>query len=181
MTQTTASTAAFDHFRANFGPAKSTPSELIRNDDELRPIAENDGLRIWVDGPSDTDAPPSKAPMLSKNDIAAAHLWAVREADVVHAEEHCDFGRNLQTGVLKHSNLTGGQPAFCAGELLFLSADTIVLNGRSGRYGPATDVEMSAIARAFRQSGFTTWSMGYDTDTDRPFPFLGKEPEWVTL
>ena len=95
-------------------------------------------------------------------------------ADVLYAPERCQFGSQLFDGVIKHSNLTAGQAAFCGGELVFLSSDEVVVNGRSGRYGPQSDAELKAAAEAFKASGYEVWTMGWDDDVDLPAPFLGK-------
>ena len=112
-------------------------------------------------------------------DVPAVRLWAVRPGDVVHAEEKSAFGAQLETGVIKHTNLTGGNPAHCAGELVSLNEGTIALNGASGRYGPTSSEEMTAVAKAFKDSGYGVWSYGYDEENDFPFRFGSRLPEWV--
>lgn len=107
------------------------------------------------------------------------HLWAVRLNDVVHALEMCEYGRSLQTGVIKHTNLTGGGAAFSAGEMLFFDDQTIVVSGRSGRYGPRSAEEMLAVSEAFRKSGYEVWSMGYDAEAGVPLPLVGVRPKWI--
>lgn len=146
-------------------------------------MSQKDGLVVWVDGPcAKTISSPeaSNAPDLSEETVAAnQHLWVVRTQDVVHAPENCAFGHNLNSGVIKHTNLTGGEPAYAGGELLVLDEQTIVINGCSGRYGPSSPEEMAAVARAFADSGYGVWSMGWDDDAGMPAPFIGVEPEWV--
>lgn len=137
------------------------------------------GLEFWVTG---TAAPPSTQTVAPKMDNAMksdTRLWVIRETDVVHAHEFCDFGKSLQTGVIKHTNLTGGEPAYCAGELLFIDERTIVVNGCSGRYGPTSEAEMLEAAKSFRNSGYNVWSQGFDEEVDRPVPFFTLDPHWV--
>ena len=82
--------------------------------------------------------------------------------------------------MIKHTNLTGGAPAFASGELLFLSEYAVIINGRSRRYGPRSESEMISVAKAFKNSGYQVWSMGYDAEAGVPYPFNGVAPEWVT-
>ena len=97
---------------------------------------------------------------------------------MLHAEEMCGFGKSLQSGVIKHTNLTGGAPAYSGGEMVMLDEKTMVINGQSGRYGPRSERELDAAAKAFRQSGYHVWCMGYDNEAGYPLPF-GVMPRWV--
>ena len=169
---------AFDHLRSVIGQPRLPPSEMIANDDQVKQMAAEHGLLEWVDGTAAQKATPVP-PLLDLHQTQAARLWVVREDDVVHAEEHCAFGAALESGVIKHTNLTGGKAAFSGGELLFLDAETVVVNGCSGRYGPRTEAELHQAVRAFAESGFGVWSMGFDEETNRPARFLGTHPEWV--
>lgn len=137
-----------------------------------------DGLLQWVDGTAGSDPMPTP-PLLDSAQTESAHLWVVRPDDVVHAPERCAFGQNLESGVIKHTNLTGGEAAFSGGELLFLDAQTIVVNGCSGRYGPRNSAELDMVVRAFAESGYGVWSMGFDEEANRPAPFIGVQPTWV--
>ena len=170
---------AFNKFRSALGKARQPPTELIANEDQIKQMAESDGLKLWRDG-GYIAAPPGEPPLLYKKDTEAAHLWAVRSDDVVHAEERCDFGGQLASGVIKHTNLTGGAAAFSGGELLFLADGIIVVNGCSGRYGPRSKTELEQVVTAFVESGYGVWSMGFDEETNRPVGFIGSYPEWVT-
>lgn len=144
----------------------------------MKQMQAQDGLLHWSDG----DGAPARslsAPLLESHQTQEAHLWAVRSDDVVHAIEHCAFGSGLESGVIKHTNLTGGSPAYSGGELLFLPDGTLVLNGCSGRYGPRTKNELDSVAKAFAKSGYGVWCMGFDEETNRPARFIGTHPEWV--
>jgi len=169
---------AFDQFRSAIGQSRLPPKKLIANDDQVTPMDASNGLRQWKDGPGLVDSP-SPPPLLERSQLQAAHLWVVREEDVVHAEEHCSFGSSLESGVIKHTNLTGGKAAYSGGELLFLDEKTIVVNGCSGRYGPRSKTELDHAVKAFAESGYGVWSMGFDEETNRPAGFVGIYPEWV--
>lgn len=169
--------AAFDSFRVMIGsprlPAISCPT------DEMRQMVDADGLMKWVDGPDRGGARPPAAPLVTPAMEADRHLWAVRKSDVVHARENCPFGSTNAVGVIKHTNLTGGAEAFASGELLFILKQSVIINGKSRRYGPRSESEMTAVAKAFRDSGYEVWSMGYDVEAGLPYPFVGVAPEWV--
>lgn len=170
---------AFDEFRVEFGPSRSPPEKLIRNQGEVQLMRKEDGLNHLDDGQVPNDQGIRTEPrLIEQSEQERRHLWVVRTEDVVHAEESCSFGKSLPTGSIKHTNLTGGAPAYAGGELLHLDG-TIVVNGRSGRYGPRSAEEMDAVALAFKRSGYLVWSMGYDIEADFPFPFVGVLPKWV--
>jgi hypothetical protein len=145
-------------------------------------MASAEGLQTLADGSVEADGratPSSEAATLTQADVAAKRLWAVRQDDVVYAEELCPFGRTLETGVIKHTNLTGGNSAYGGGELLWQDERTLILNGQSGRYGIRSSDEMTAVSVAFRKSGYHVWSMGYDAEADWPLPFVGVRPQWI--
>lgn len=169
---------AFDQLRSAIGEPRLPPQERIANNDELRKMCTSDGLQQWVDGVGRVTEKPVP-PLLDKSQKQNAHLWVVRKDDVVHAEEQCAFGNGLKSGVIKHTNLTGGDVAYSGGELIFLDERTIVVNGCSGRYGPRSKVELDQVVRAFAESGYGVWSMGFDEETNTPVGFIGTLPEWV--
>ena len=175
-------TDAFDKFRRVYKPPKECPARLIINEDQKKPMNEEDGLKLWQDGPVDVCPVKQTAepiPELSEEGEKTKYLWVIREDDVPYAAEACDFGKALDSKVIKHSNLTAGGTAYAGGELLILDNRTILLNGSSGRYGPRSPEELQALAKAFRDSGYFVWYMGYDKDAGRALPFLGTTPIWM--
>lgn len=168
---------AFEKLRSVIGQPRLPPPELIANDDQVKQMNPLDGLQQWTDGPGLVERP--SPPLLDRNQTQAARLWVVREDDVAHAEEHCNFGTSLESGVIKHTNLTGGKAAYSGGELLFIDEKTIVVNGCSGRYGPRSKTELHQAVLAFAESGYGVWSMGFDEETNRPSGFIGTYPEWI--
>lgn len=169
---------AFNKLRSALGEARLPPIELIANEDQTKKMTASDGLIKWSDGNGHA-GPSGEPPLLDQTNTKAAHLWVVRVDDVVHAKEQCDFGARLASGVVKHTNLTGGAAAFSGGELLFLEDGTVVINGCSGRYGPRSKTELDQVITAFVESGYGVWSMGFDEETNRPARFIGLYPEWV--
>lgn len=173
--------AAFSAFRASVGVARLPPEKLIANEGQRIQMTEADGLKVWADGSQAPVATASSpAPLLTSANLKDCMLWVVREDDVVWAPEKGPFGKKLESGVIKHTNLTGGAAAYCGGELLVLEDELIVVvNGCSGRYGPRNSTEMDEVAKAFAQSGYGVWSMGYDEEAARPLPFIGVRPKWI--
>lgn len=176
----TATKAAFDMLRGMLREPRVPAAGLIRNADETKPMTTPDGLVQWNDGLGRPASAAAAPPVLTSEHCARRSLWVVRLEDVVHAREDCDFGKSLASGVIKHTNLTGGDAAYSGGELIFLDENIVVINGRSGRYGPRTGPELDAVVRAFADSGYGVWYMGWDEDANRPAPFLGLVPQWVS-
>jgi hypothetical protein len=174
-----ATKVSFDKLRSAIGDPRLPPEGMIANQDQVKAMSAADGLLQWIDGEA-SSGPALSAPLLNPTQVERAHLWVVRRDDVVHAPERCEFGQRLESGVIKHTNLTGGEAAYSGGELLFLDATTVVVNGRSGRYGPRTREELELAVHAFAESGFGVWSMGFDEEAGRPAPFIGVRPVWVS-
>jgi len=175
-----ATSVAFAKFRAIVGTPKEPPARLITNADQVIQMESSDGLKIWCDGQKPAKVQEAPRPP----EIVPAHLqdqclWVVRQDDVVYALEQGTFGKGLESTVIKHTNLTGGAPAYSGGELLFLDENTLVVNGQSGRYGPRSQSEMDAVEQAFSESGYDVWSMGFDEEANFPLPFIGVTPKWV--
>ena len=143
-------------------------------------MSPEDGLMCWVDGPVESPGPEPKSKPDLSDQLAGQRLWVVTKEHVLHALEACDFGAKREAGAAKHSNLTGGGRAFVGGELVFLNEATIAITGSSGRYRLRNGKEMAAIERAFVQSGYNVWSMGYNQDVNRPNKFGLSDPEWVS-
>jgi hypothetical protein len=142
-----------------------------------------DGLLVWQDGPVNpaaaSEMDDTATPTITQAMIDGRYLWAVTELQVPHAPERCHFGEGLPSGIVKHSNLTGGRSAYCGGEVLKISDKEIIINGWSGRYGPKSEAEMRAVAAAFKKSGYYVWQMGFDPEAARAYPFIGPSPQWV--
>lgn len=166
---------SFDEFRKKY-PARACPPNRIENSDQLRLMAESDGLEYFTDGPG--AAVKAAVPEIEKGD-PNIRLWVVRQIDVVHALENANFGANLESGIIKHTNLCGGKPAHSGGQLVILSKNTLAIDGGSGRYGPQSKEEMTALAKAFTNAGYGVWSYGYDEESGWPFRIGSRNPEWI--
>ncbi|MBP7337757.1 hypothetical protein [Niveispirillum sp.] len=107
------------------------------------------------------------------------YLWVIRENCAPVAIENCEWGKGLKSEIIKHSNLTGGKPAYSGGELWFIARDKIAVNGNSGRYGPESEEELDAIVNALRRSGYHVASMGFDIDNPSvPNSVFPGNPTW---
>lgn len=169
--------AAFANYRLTYGPARHPIADKIANDDELILQTEDQGLEPWEDGPGQHPAPPP--PTGSQLEGNPRYLWVVRDTDVVTSPEFCSFGQQLCTGSVKHTNLTGGSAAYAGGEMIKIDDRTICVIGWSGRYPVRGAAELDALAKAFRESGYSVWSMGFDEETMMPNPFVGVQPRLV--
>ena len=180
MVSTTRTTMAFATYRKAHQPDRPMNPEARRYDGDADPMAAEEGLRIWADGPAESaGAEPAEKPDLAPKPDGQ-RLWAVTREHVLHAPEICEFGAQREAGAAKHSNLTGGGSAFAGGELIFLTEATIAITGSSGRYRLRSGDEMAAIERAFAASVYNVWSMGFNQDVNRPNLFGLSDPEWVS-
>lgn len=177
MQNTTLTKPAFDRYRGNWSLQNMHP-ECARYSGDTEVLTTADGLNHWHDGVPAVTGTASVVPDIGKSP-KNKQLWVVVSDDVLTAAEDCDFGACRGAGAVKHSNLTGGGSAYCGGELIFLDTCTIVINGCSGRYRLRNEKEYDDVIKAFKNSGYNVWSMGYDSDTNQPNRFGVKIPEWV--
>ena len=149
--------------------AKHPPKEPAKppdNDDELRKLVESDGVR-WI-----TDAPAKNPVGTGRPESSASvgcHLWVFDAGGIPHILERAPVSPPLQSGKAKHTNLTGGAPASCGGEMWFeTEASTrIYVNGASGRYGPTSAEQLEDAIRVFSALGYDVVSFGFDQDAGR--------------
>lgn len=172
-------TPAFDEYRNGRTPQNIHP-DAPRYQGDTDAMSPNDGLETWEDGGHTSDTP-APAPPSFEGKPADARLWVIVDKEVLHAPEACDFGSARGAKCLKHSNLTGGKPAYAGGEFVFLDNSTVLLNGCSGRYRIVTQNDMEKIEKAFRKSGYRVWSMGWNDDINRPALFGTQDPILVKL
>lgn len=98
-------------------------------------------------------------------------MWVIWPAGIPYVLESVPAVRTpLASGFAKHSNLTGGEPACCGGELWVDPVDPTVIyvNGASGRYGPKTPEQFDDSILLLKTRGFTVESFGWDDDADLP-------------
>ncbi len=160
---------AFARYRNEHGPAR-LPRGTKPGDLTVR-MTNEDGLSQLADGTNEAVENEADLALTTDWQTGDLQLWVVRMDDVVHAPENCEFGSKRAAGVVKHTNLTGGAPAYAAGEIVFVGPAQIVINGWSGRYPVRSTEAMAAVEVAFKQSGYDVWSTGWDSDARQGVQF----------
>ena len=155
-----------DEFRGRFPP--HAPRRAPANEDELRRLEESDGVRLVGAPPLDVPEEYRRVPEHSGDN--ACHLWVFHGEEIPHILEHAPVAEALESGVVKHTNLTGGKKASCGGELWLdpIDDDKLYVNGCSGRYGPRTPVQLGAAVEVFEQLGYKVKSFGWDDEANAP-------------
>jgi hypothetical protein len=156
-----------EEFAAKY-PAEG-PHLLAADADQERALTEFDGVIMLSAAPF----PEPRAGVPGTAD--GRHLWVIRESSLpVILETAPRVQPPLTSGVAKHTNLTGGRPACCAGELWVdvVSPSCLYVNGGSGRYwrrphpdGPA---KLADAVSVFESLGYSVTSAGWDEDNDVP-------------
>lgn len=149
------------------------PRREAANPSELRLLTVEEGVRYLVSPPAETTTPAS--PRLSSDVRYGRHLWVFLETAAPYLLEVAPMASPaLTSGVAKHTNLTGGSPASCGGELWIDSVDAKVLylNGASGRYGPTTAQQLADAVSVLQSQGFEVISFGWDEDANLPARIL---------
>jgi hypothetical protein len=108
------------------------------------------------------------SPKPEKKGDPGCHLWVIDASGVPYILERAPVAPALAGGRVKHTNITGGGPAACGGELWFETPTRLYVNGCSGRYGPAAPKQLDDAAEVFRDMGYEVISFGWDPATDRP-------------
>ena len=167
--------STFGPYRGSY-PSRS-PAIPDANPDESRMLDIPDGVQFFSDAPFLLQ-PQDLNSSESAPDDDKRCLWVIRTLDVPFVPEYASVSPPLQTGKCKHTNLTGGQDAHCGGEVWFISNQRLIINGGSGRYPPREHQELEEIVRAFEAAGYEVWSMGWDSEVDRPARILRGSPPW---
>lgn len=154
----------FDQYRRQYD-VRSPDLTTQKYPDELADLSSSPGVE------SMTVAPTAKPTCASEPGVAnqtLMHIWLVTSDRVPYALEHGELGKTTQRRRLAHTNLSGGRDAHAGGELWFKDEMAIWLTGGSGRYPPRSAAELGALVDAFRTSGYSVCSCGWDNDTNRP-------------
>ncbi|WP_146115076.1 hypothetical protein [Malikia spinosa] len=167
---------AFNTIRTLLGEPRHPELKTKKYDDELLQMKPSDGLKTVIQHPVESLPHPAVTPEVTEEMKQQIHLWIIRLKDCVYALERSEFGDKLENGKIKHTNLTGGEPAFTGGELIWITEREVIVNGCSGRYGPKNANEMTTAAKAFSNSGYRTWTTGYDEGTGYCFRFGASIP-----
>lgn len=148
------------------------------NQDQVRQLGQADGVVTLM-------AAPFPDPVQSTPGQAdGRNLWVFTPADVLAVLETAPaVNPPLESGVAKHTNLTGGTPACCGGELWVdnVTAAKLWVNGKSGRYWrrshPNGRSKLEDAVRVFESLGFEVVSAGWDEDSDFPAPTFREAPQ----
>lgn len=159
---------AFEHYRQDAAfSARGPDLDNKRSNDELEAITEAEGK---------LDMPVSPALGIRQGEPATSranpgtnkYLWVVGCQDVpIAIEDNRDIRTRPSRGRLSHTNLTGGADAHAGGEVWFISADAVCINGGSSRYRPRSADELRAIARGLARMGYRVGNLGMD-ETNMP-------------
>lgn len=144
------------------------PAKPPDNQDETRLLTHADGVMTLAQPPTTVVA--SRCAVPGKKGDPGCHLWVFTSESRRSILELEPVSPPLQSGRVKHTNLTGGAPACCGGELWVDPTDSshLFLNGCSGRYGPTTAQQLDDAVAVLRTVGFKVTSFGWDDDTARP-------------
>lgn len=166
----------FDEFRKKH-PSRAPKQCKIKNSDELLLMPSEDGRHSFGEHAA-SDVQQSHIPR-DFADRGNVYLWAIAENEVPFALEQAVWGKKLESGVVKHTNLTGGKNAHCGGELWFVDPNSVIVGGSSGRYGPQNEAELMDVATSFAACDYKVAYMGFDEDTGQPLTVLVGEPQWL--
>lgn len=142
------------------------PNKPPANEDELRRLGAEDGVQS-LDGRFPCHVNGS---VPERKGDPGCHLWVFHEEGAPYVLERAMVIPALESGLVKHTNLTGGGPASAGGEIWFAPGDDrlVYVNGCSGRYAPQTPEQMEDLTEVVRGLGYEVESFGWDDDADRP-------------
>lgn len=169
--------STFGSYRAIYPPRGPQLPTTKPNPDEQRLLKDSDGVQLFSDAPSPVRQEDLNPSAKVRHECKRC-LWVVRRLDVPFILEHAVVEPPLQSGVCKHTNLTGGEDAHCGGEVWFVSPERLILNGGSGRYPPRGAAELRDIVSAFQDAGYEVWSMGWDEEGNCAVRFTRESPSW---
>jgi hypothetical protein len=142
------------------------PNKRAETEDQCRKLTPEDGVVLLAQAPFPDPVPGRRGTREGK------YIWVIVPTEVPVILEMGPHVRPppLQSGVAKHTNLTGGEAACCGGELWVdpISADRLYLNGGSGRYQPRTREELADAVGVFEGLGYRVVSAGWSDDNDKP-------------
>ena len=90
----------------------------------------------------------------------ARYLWVIDEMGIPYICERPLH--RLEDALPKHTNLTGGSPAYVGGELWFVDKMSIYVSGGSGRYPPRSETQLDDAVSVFESYDYRVRSLGWD-------------------
>jgi hypothetical protein len=146
------------------------PARKCFNPDEERKLGFADGLQHLAEAPANN----AEGTQPLKQGDPGCQLWVFDPTGIPYIAEKAPISPPLQSGVVKHTNLTGGEAASCGGELWFDTPDatTVYVSGCSGRYGPRTAQQLADAVSVFQDLGYAVTSFGWDQEQNIPAKVL---------
>ncbi len=146
-----------DDFRRRYSlrrPEKKSPPQ-----DWNRQLVPADGLRVLDRAPAQAVSlgtpPPSRT-----EPGANCYLWVIDMNGIPYIREAPIS--SIAGKKPKHTNITGGGPAYLGGELWFESDSRLWVSGGSGRYSPIDGVQLDCAVQVFRDFRYDVTSLGWD-------------------
>jgi len=165
-----------DHFRKIY-PARPPRPNAIKNKDELRQLTSDEGLEEFD---INLGAKAVKGELPVSHPTQNPYLWVIGMERVPAILEAAEIGKSLESKIVKHTNLTGGEDAHCGGEVWFIEDRKIIISGSSGRYGPDRNdgEKLANAAHVFKEQGYEVAHLGMD-ESGFPSILLVGDPEWM--
>ena len=131
--------------------------------DEAVQLTPSSGFRLLPVAPAPDVAlgypPKAKGDPRSKK----CYLWVINDDGIPFIREISIPALNGQ--MPKHTNLTGGRPAYIGGELWFETDARIFVSGGSGRYPPEGAGQLADAVGVFESYQYAVTSLGWDAAT----------------
>ena len=128
------------------------------DDWETRQLSFADGLKLL--GPAPARGVEFGSPPTGFGDGQSRYLWIIDNTGIPYIVE--SPLETLDEHPPKHTNLSGGSPAYVGGELWFISGHEIYLSGGSGRYPPRNQFELRDACEVFASFQYTVNSLGWN-------------------
>lgn len=131
--------------------------------DEAVQLTPSSGFRLLPVAPAQNVVLgyPPKARQGSHN----RYLWVINYAGIPFIQEISIPALNGQ--MPKHTNLTGGRPAYIGGELWFETDARLFVSGGSGRYPPDGAGQLADSVGVFESYQYAVTSLGWDEEIDK--------------
>lgn len=149
---------ALDNFRTRYSP-RSPDLTRLAAPSELRVVP----VELLVVAPQESAS--QGTPPRSRDDYGAGrYLWVIDHRGVPYLLEQpmaeCDGS------MPKHTNVTGGEPAWIGGEVWFAGPSNLFVSGGSGRYPPDSAGHLESAVDVFRAHLYAVTSLGWDHETE---------------
>lgn len=155
---TRATTPTLDGFRTRYSLRES---ERPIGQYEAIPIQIGDGLRLLQKAPV-SDVAFGYPPQSRETSGCNTYLWVIDDRGIPYLiESPMDI---LDGNVPKHTNLTGGKPAYIGGQLWFSDTIHMLVSGGSGRFPPLDEDQLAAAVAVFSSFKYKVTSLGWDDE-----------------